>query len=643
MYVTIGGKPSSPLPIPWMNFTTTVTLSEKDAQALQQHPSSSSSSSSSAAVFQELLHSSSSSSSIGHSKKKKSREEMRAAAFGKDVLSSSKIPPLKEFTFTPPPPPPPPPSVSSATGNSRNSFSKQQQTTTSVAPVKEEASPPPQPSLHPQSDPQPSLIDTNDFLSDFASVTLSTPASPFPMTAATKPNNSSNNNFGSSSTTTTPVASTAANAFLSDLMNHPPFPASPAPSASTASSRPVSTATRFTDDWPVTPPPAATTSATSFSSPAVDPFAPTSAATAPPLPHSFSGSKGGAHHDILAAFDAKPTSATTPLTPPPAVKTGGGGVGGGLANLFPSIPSTSPSSSSPLLTVDFQEFVKSTDKANVNISCETAGKIFYQLQNYHQTYPITVQMATGGGGANNVVKEFQSNEFSFIQNKSSRDLIDLQFDIEKAPPTPPPSHGGGSGLPTPSGDPIITYKFQDTFKPMIMKAKYKLQYQPTQPFQLLIQIALNASFNKQIIKGFKLQISLNSLAGIIPYETILLDNGMSARGAIGQYDQKKNIWTITLEEINPMAIAAPGSGGPAFLTFVGNIQNYQPKALEEHFNEVLTNSSFPMIIKAQYNDSLISGLQVENLKANPPMGAGSAFPQEDLKIKKSTLLEYRFH
>jgi hypothetical protein len=317
----------------------------------------------------------------------------------------------------------------------------------------------------------------------------------------------------------------------------------------------------------------------------------------------------------------------------------------------------------PELFLEFQETVLCTEKNGQINKLEVNGKINYGLEDssYALSFPITVDFdckTSGSTPQSSVIKDYQSNDFTFIRNKLSDDKYHLQFQIESLPRpvstssvmsaiSPPQSSKSENNMSFFSSSkqqpqdkqptlPIITYQFADTFKPAVMKAKYKLQANPVNPaapLSLLIQIAMNHQFPYHL-KNFKVQISLSGLFQKIHFDSITLDSSQSSTFITSsQYDNKKYIFTTVLDSFRVNSTPGPTN----FITILMNILNFNQTEYDTHSQELLSGGgvAFPMIIKGTYEDTLFSTLSVEKTATKPNV--------DKISVKKQTSIEFRFH
>jgi hypothetical protein len=313
----------------------------------------------------------------------------------------------------------------------------------------------------------------------------------------------------------------------------------------------------------------------------------------------------------------------------------------------------------PELFLEFQETVQCTEKNGQINKLEVNGKINYGLEDssYALSFPITVDFDCKTT-VQSTIKDYQSNDFTFIRNKLSEDKTHLQFQIESLPRpvstssvlssaiSPPQSSKSENNMSFYSSSkqpqdkqptlPIITYQFADSFKPAIMKAKYKLQANPVNPaapLSLLIQIAMNHQFPYHL-KNFKVQISLSGLFQKIHFDSITLDAGQSSTFITSsQYDNKKYIFTTVLDSFRVNATPGPTN----FITILMNIMNFNQTEYDTHSQELLGGGgvAFPMIIKGIYEDTLFSTISVEKTETKPNI--------DKISVRKQTTIEFRFH
>lgn len=294
------------------------------------------------------------------------------------------------------------------------------------------------------------------------------------------------------------------------------------------------------------------------------------------------------------------------------------------ASVFPASSSTNlPFNTLPTATaamkLTFQESVLSSEKAGQNIRYELNGKILYQVEDEKHLIQYPVKLQFQGNDLKHYIKEFQSNDFTFISNRITAENYKIAFDVESAPPSPEPVM-------------IATYKVQDQYKPALIKAKQRLQFTPSPvpSLQLIIQVALNPQFPIKI-NNFKLQVSLANLFNRIHFQSVRLGKAEPSDSVTSNsYDEKKHILTFLLNEVTP-------SSQKMFITLTADVIGSNNDELIAQ-NSEFTSLSLPILVKGGYENYLLSNLTI----ASPETDKKDILPIDKIEVKKSTQIEFRF-
>jgi hypothetical protein len=309
-----------------------------------------------------------------------------------------------------------------------------------------------------------------------------------------------------------------------------------------------------------------------------------------------------------------------------------------MSDLTMSEPSTSrPTSMSvpAFLTFTLQENIFYSEKSGQIIKFEHDGKVFYSIdqeqisssKSSSSTEQLKIFFETFD--KKHFIKGFDSKEFNFITNKVNEEISKLEITPETTIPLPSSTSVLSSAF---TSEPLLSYQFTDRYRPLLLKAKNKLQLNPSASspsLQLIIQPALNLNFSYNISQ-LKVQLLLTPLFNKLPFTSVEAGNDT---GYSLNYDPNKRILTLLNENFLP-------SGSNMYLSYILNFIGYDVAELEDEKKKAeILAITFPIAVKSIYEGSLLSGLDI---KPSAMINNDIPIGNNEIKVKKQTFAEFRF-